>query len=79
MFETRGGWTVIVDDLFAEGLGKDEALGVVASALFSCKPIFVCSYEEWVQQTRWWNRFENTPSKAPLLLTGPANNFYADQ
>jgi len=46
LFQTlRGFYTVIVDDQFADMLTKDEALGVIASALFgSGKPIFVRSY-----------------------------------
>ena len=49
---------VRVDDWFADRLGVDEALGVVASALFRTtgRPLFVRSYEEWAADP--WRRLD---------------------
>lgn len=49
-----GGFTAIVDGKFAEGLTPDEALGVVASALFGPYPIYVRTYEEWYRWREKW-------------------------
>jgi len=66
VFETDPGYyTAIVDSEFADGLTKDEALGVVASALFSSRPIFVRSYEEWV---RWHEQFAGMKRETVPLL-----------
>lgn len=65
------GWAMVrVGDLFADHLGKDEALGVVASALFSsAPPMYVRSYEEWV---RWNERFLKLDRSGQKLLAAPA-------
>ena len=42
-------FSVRVNDMVADRLTKDEALGVVASALFSDQPIFEKPYKEWVE------------------------------
>jgi hypothetical protein len=52
---TDEGIFVSVDGEFADQLGHDEALGVVAAALFSGRRIpYVRSYESW---TRWNERY----------------------
>ena len=64
-------YTAVVDGLFADHLIKDEALAVVAAALFSdhSLPPFVRSYESW----DWWQRryspHDYTPPDERLLLT----------
>lgn len=49
-----GEYTVRVDNLFADHLTRDEVLGVVASALFSEKIMYVKTYEQWVY---WQERY----------------------
>lgn len=44
-------YTVIVGDVFADGLCIDEALGVVASALF--RPDRILYVKTYEQQQRW--------------------------
>lgn len=48
----KRGFTVIVDEKFADELTIDEALGVVASALFALKPMYVVDYETWLMRER---------------------------
>lgn len=55
LIEVRpGDWTVIADGAFADRLCDDEALGVIAAAIYSNRPRlpYVRSYEEWV----WFQR-----------------------
>lgn len=66
ILKTSIGHTVIIDDLFADGLTKDEALGCVASALFgSGRPIFVRNYEDTIAYERACfpsaTKFKNAP------------------
>ena len=64
LFETTPGFfTVIVNGKFADMCTRDEALGVVASALFSKRPIFVRSYESWLKARSLYNDF-----KPPIAL-----------
>ena len=67
----KGTWTVVVDDLFADHLAPDEALGVVAAALFSGSPKkhpFLRSYESWL----WFEkRYRNYSRPVTALLSGP--------
>lgn len=59
---------VRVDDSFADHLGIDEAIGVVASALFSAgRPLFVRTYAEWARVS--WNRM--TQDQFAGLLPAP--------
>lgn len=52
-------YTVIVDDKFADRLCVDEALGVVASALFTNKvPLFIKTYEAWHYLQKRYGRIE---------------------
>jgi hypothetical protein len=66
LFQTaEPGFTVIVGDRFADGLCPDEALGVVASALFGsgAPHPYLKTYEQWhaygVRYREW---------KAPVAL-----------
>lgn len=48
--DRKGDWTVIVDGIFADHLCPDEALGVVAAAIFGGFPRhhpFLKTYEQW--------------------------------
>lgn len=61
-------YTAIVDGEFADRLTKDEVLGVVASALFAERPLFVRTYEQW----HAWNiRYGERPVEPAGLLMGP--------
>lgn len=59
------GCHVIVDDKWADCLGRDEALGVVASALFSDHVLYVRTTEE---HARWNERYGQ---KVAGLLPAP--------
>lgn len=62
----KNSYTVIVDGLFAGQLTKDEALGSIASALFSeRRPIFLKTYDEWL---RWEKRLIRNTIKTPIAL-----------
>lgn len=52
---TGGSFCVAMDNQIAMELGSDEALGVIATALFSDKrPPYLCSYEqEERREARW--------------------------
>ena len=55
LVERRPGcFFVRIGDLFSDELGADEALGVIASALFNreAKPPYIGSYEDWF----YWNK-----------------------
>jgi len=72
IFTTKdgGGYTVIVDSLFADGLSKDEALGCIASALFgSGRPMFLRSYEENMAWNRRYRGEEFKQEPVALLTT----------
>lgn len=73
---TDYGLTVVIDGrLFAEGLSRDEALGVVASAIFSEKrPIFVRTYEEWI---KWHEHFSKSILAVPVGLITHQPRVYA--
>ena len=62
-------FTVIVDGEFASMLTVDEALGVMASALFGERPIFVKSYEAWVAWEKSLTKI-GTYKEPVALLTG---------
>lgn len=70
LFETeQGHFTVIVGGVFADHLGRDEALGVVASVLFAgTKGVpYLKTYEQW----SWWQeryRHRDTPPFRPAAL-----------
>ena len=70
MFETAPGqFTVILGDLFADRLGRDEALAVVAGALFcgTAAPPFVRTYECW---SAWQERYcDRKPFRPAALLS----------
>lgn len=58
---------VIVDDKWADGLTKDEALGVVASALFSGNPLYVLTNEQYAAKAERFPRY-----RPVALLPAPA-------
>ena len=70
VLKVDGSFTVIVDGKFADHLCPDEALGVVAAAIFSgfTRIPYVKSYEEW---DRWERKYrckvEPLPPIAGLL------------
>lgn len=72
LFEPQPGhFTVIVGDKFADHLCRDEALAVVAGALYcnTSAPPFLKTYAEWA---RWDQRFrqpDRQPFKPAALLT----------
>lgn len=59
-----GTFTVIVGDLFADNLGRDEALAVVAGALFcnTKAPPFLKTYREW----SFWDERYRQPDRKPF-------------
>jgi hypothetical protein len=59
-----GHFTVIVGDKFADHLGRDEALAVVAGALFcnTTAPPFLKTYREWA----WWDQQYRQPRGQPF-------------
>lgn len=65
------GYTVIVDGLFSDQLGKDEALGVVAAALFSgaSRIPYVKSYEEWARFNAMFGPKPHKPFVPAALLS----------
>lgn len=69
LFETDPGYfTVILGDKFADHLGRDEALAVVAGALF-CNmqaPPFLHTYEQWSA----WRQHYGTPGRQPFKPAG---------
>lgn len=68
LLEPEPGWfTVIVGDRFADKLGRDEALGVVAAALFAGTRglPYVRTYEQWAD---WDLRFRCNEFKPPIAL-----------
>lgn len=75
LFESEPGWfTVIVGDRFSDKLGRDEALGVVATALFmgQTRLPYIKTYEQWHhwQRTFFCNDFQ--PPVALLSWNGRA-------
>lgn len=56
-------WTVIVDGQFADRLCDDEALGVVAAAIYGHRDrlLYVRDYAAWV----WWQRRYMSESFSP--------------
>lgn len=70
LIDTGKGWTVIVGGMFADHLCDDEALGVVAAAIYSNRPRlpYVRTYAEWVD---WELRFRGGDPVVPpaALLT----------
>lgn len=54
--------------MVADRLSKDEALGVVASALFSDAPLYVRPYEQWVERGESVKLIDRTDQK--LLRLG---------
>lgn len=67
-----GGFTVIVNGQFADMLCRDEALGVIAAALFTgCKRLpYLQTYEQWDAQDRRWRENERAPITALLTWNG---------
>lgn len=63
------GYTVIVDGLFCDLLAPDEALGVVAAAIFAgVKRVpYVRSYAEW---DRWERKYHTRPEDQRPPLAG---------
>lgn len=59
-----GHFTLIVGDKFADHLSRDEALAVVAGALFcnTSAPPFLKTYAEWA----WWDTRYNQPNQQPF-------------
>lgn len=60
-------FTVIVGGVFADRLTVDEALGVVASALFRPEkpPLYARSYEQWM---RFNSKYNINPPVNPIAL-----------
>lgn len=51
----RGGFTVLAGDRFADRLGRDEALAVIAALLFSgITPPYLYTYVQW---DAWHRRY----------------------
>ena len=71
-FTEEGHLTVIVDGRFADHLCVDEALGVVASALFSGRKElpYLKTYEQWDAQDKFFRRREPQPKIAGFLSHG---------
>lgn len=65
--EEGGYFTVVVNGQFADMLGRDEALGVVAHALFSnvMRAPYLQSYAGW---DAWNRRYRVDESKPPIAL-----------
>lgn len=62
-------YTVIVDGMFARNLCVEEALGVVASALYGKgRPQFVKTYEEELAWRKWAGYTDPEPV---AMLVGP--------
>lgn len=73
MFFTEEGYlTVIVDGRFADHLCLDEALGVVASALFSGRKElpYLKTYEQWDAADKHFRRREPAIKIAGFLTHG---------
>ncbi len=68
LIETRpGDWTVIAGERFADRLCDDEALGVVAAAIYGHRQRlpYVKDYAEWV----WWQqRYMKETFTPPVAL-----------
>ena len=64
LIKTSGTWFVAVDDKIADELSNDEALAVVAQALFSgASPRYVKTKSEWLEIARTvkWARLPDDP------------------
>lgn len=65
-----GNFTVIVGDLFADHLCRDEALGVVAGALFcnTKPPPYLKTYSEWSLWDQRYRQHDQKPFLPAALL-----------
>lgn len=75
LFKTEeAGYTVIVNGRFADRLCPDEALGVVAAALYAGaqRIPYITSYEEWLARERRY-RVNDIEPVAGLLTTRTAS------
>jgi hypothetical protein len=65
----RGYFTVIIGARFADMLGRDEALGVIAAFLFNPEkmPPYLMTYERWVKQAQAWRSSSRWEEPVALL------------
>ena len=66
-----GHFTVVVGDRFADHLMRDEALAVVAGALFcnTHEPPFLKTYEQWARWDQRYRQPEGQPFKPHAIIT----------
>lgn len=55
--KNKYGWRVQIGDRWANGLGPDEALGVIAANIFSgSPPPYLRTTNQWKSWRKWLNR-----------------------